>query len=100
MDFPSCLIKRMLGRYYLPENVEDTKRRLILLHEISGIAHNILLNFSDYAVKMRMSLCLASDNLWASKTEQVTPAKVDFPFEFLWPCIFGDAAEKGALLVS
>lgn len=53
----------MFGRSYLAENVEDTKRRLILFHEMSGIAYNILLNFSDYIVRMKISLFLASGNL-------------------------------------
>ena len=43
MEFSSSLIKRMLGRQYLAENVEDTKGGLPFHMECLGITHNILI---------------------------------------------------------
>lgn len=43
MEFSSSLTERMLERYYLAENVEDTKGGLSFHMECLGITHDVLI---------------------------------------------------------
>lgn len=67
-ELPSSLIKGCLGDNIQLRMWRTLKGGLSFLMKCLGIAHNILLNFSDYIVKTKISLCLASGNLWSTET--------------------------------